>query len=109
MAVYVDPGMEWPVQSNWRGGWVSHLYADTPDELHRFARRIGLKRWWCSDTTQPGSALLHYDLTKGMRKKAVAAGAVEKDFKHMSRFRRSMLDRDREVEENLFKRGMHLW
>jgi glycine/D-amino acid oxidase-like deaminating enzyme len=48
------------------------MYADTLDELHDLARRVGLKRAWFQDGT-----LQHYDLTPGRRAAAVAAGAVE--------------------------------
>jgi ribA/ribD-fused uncharacterized protein len=53
-----------------------HLIADTDDELHMFAARIGLRRAWAQ---QPGTAWSHYDLTPGKRAQAVAAGAVEID------------------------------
>ena len=45
------------------------------EALHAFANRIGLKRRWCSDVTQPRSRPIHYDLTKFMRKLALRAGA----------------------------------
>lgn len=82
MPVFVDPPMEWPVLPHWPYGWVSHLYADTPGELHEFAERIGLKRRWCSDHTQPNSRLLHYDLSPNKRRQAVRAGAVEVPHEH---------------------------
>jgi hypothetical protein len=49
-----------------------HMIADTVEELHRFARRIGLKREWFQDTRNP-----HYDLTPGRRALALRLGAVE--------------------------------
>jgi hypothetical protein len=48
-----------------------HLIADTDEELHALATRIGLKRAWFQGN--------HYDLTPGRRALAVAAGAVELD------------------------------
>ena len=57
----------------------THLGATTEDELHRFARRIGLKRRWFQPTRYP-----HYDLTTPrMVAKALAAGAnkvTKRDF-----------------------------
>jgi hypothetical protein len=57
-----------------------HLTADTQDELHEFAARLGLKRSYF----QPGrplggkpSPFWHYDLTAGKRAQAVALGARE--------------------------------
>ncbi len=53
-----------------RSRW-SHLTADTLDELHEFAvRKLGLKRSWFQDGRHP-----HYDLTEGMRWKALRLGA----------------------------------
>lgn len=70
MAVYVDSLIDY----GWKYGPSCHLIADTVDELHDFAQRIGLKRAWF----QTGkSGLPHYDLTAGRRKQAVALGAVE--------------------------------
>ena len=58
----------------------SHLTADTQDELHAFALCLGLKRSYF----QPGksycgkeSVAWHYDVTKGMRLKALNMGAQE--------------------------------
>jgi len=47
-----------------------HLIADTLEELHRFARKIGMKAEWFQDTRIP-----HYDLLKGKSKVAIAKGA----------------------------------
>lgn len=46
-----------------------HMIADTEDELHALARRIGLKRAWFQAD--------HYDLVPGRRAAAIAAGATE--------------------------------
>jgi hypothetical protein len=51
-----------------------HLYADTPEELHAAAARIGMRRSW-AQTSRTG--VEHYDLTPGRRAHAVAAGARE--------------------------------
>lgn len=50
-----------------------HLFADEADseELHAFARRIGMRREWFQRN--------HYDLTPGRRAAAVKAGAREVD------------------------------
>lgn len=49
----------------------AHLTADTLEELHAFARRIGLKRAWFQDKRVP-----HYDLSPGKRELALKHGAV---------------------------------
>jgi len=49
-----------------------HLIADTKDELHRFAERLGLKRAWFQDRGR----LPHYDLTTDRAKRrALGVGA----------------------------------
>jgi hypothetical protein len=48
------------------------MIADTNEELHAMAAKIGLKRAWFQTNLEP-----HYDLTASKRKQAVAAGAVE--------------------------------
>ena len=65
--VYVDTLAE----AKWKWGKSCHLFADSIDELHEFARAIGLKREWFQ------KGFPHYDLTTAMRKKAVSAGAQE--------------------------------
>jgi len=69
MAVYVDELHNF----GWRLGPSCHLTADTNEELHAFAARIGLKRSWFQKSTSGP----HYDLTVGKRVQAVAAGALE--------------------------------
>lgn len=49
-----------------------HLLADSPDELHAFASRLGLKRKWFQDGRWP-----HYDLTASKRDLAVGLGAEQ--------------------------------
>ena len=47
MGVYVDDS-----HISWRGKHWSHLQADTAEELHAFAQKLGLKRAWFQ--TKPG-------------------------------------------------------
>lgn len=67
MAVYVDA-------SSYRVGrmMMCHMAADTLDELHAMADRLGVKRWFQS---KPGAP--HYDICKANRAKAIRFGAVE--------------------------------
>ena len=89
MSVYVDPMFPCMTNANWRWRESCHLWADTENELHDFAARIGLRRaWYQKDATLP-----HYDLTSGRRVKAVALGAIEvsrADFAALIRQRRGM-------------------
>ncbi len=66
MAVYVDEeGIRW------RGREWCHLVADSLDELHTFAAKLGLRRsWFQSKTRYP-----HYDVTTSVRVRALALGA----------------------------------
>lgn len=77
MTVYVDDAFirTEPGYLGMRFGAVwCHMTADTKDELHEFAGSIGLKRSWFQDKPR---GLWHYDVTKAVRSRAVAAGAVE--------------------------------
>ena len=78
MAVYVDNAN---IQASVPNGprvhtsqW-SHLMADTLPELEAFARRLRLHPAWL----QMKPSGVHYDLTAGKRRQAVALGAVEID------------------------------
>jgi len=73
--VYVDELTVCIRSKKWPYGWSCHLVADSVEELHYFAGRMGLKPSWF----QGQSSLPHYDLTYGMRKRAVAFGAIEID------------------------------
>lgn len=68
MAVYVDEAI-W----NWQGRKWCHLLADDIDELHRFARTLGLQR--TSYQGPPKTPNPHYDLTGFERRRAIAHGA----------------------------------
>ena len=74
MAAYVDDLQVWPnARGIFRAG-SCHLAADTLDELHEFAARLGMRRAWF----QSGNGRHpHYDLVKSRRDRAVALGALE--------------------------------
>lgn len=67
MGVYVDN-----MQIEWRGKKWCHLVADSIEELHLFADRLGLRRDWF----QGSASYPHYDVTVNMRKKALNSGAM---------------------------------
>lgn len=79
MTAYVDElvdhptGAIQPTARRWGHTWC-HLFADTVEELHEFAARIGMKRAWFQGHH---NALPHYDLIPSRRKAAVRAGAQE--------------------------------
>lgn len=85
MAVYVDN-----VKIAWRGRHWCHLVADSLDELHRFAKSLGLKRTWF----QAHASLPHYDVTVEIRAMALSRGAVAAD-------RRMLVSRGRQLKVEL--------
>lgn len=75
MTVYVDELRRRPTTIACFRAGSCHLTADSLDELHAFAARIGLRREWAQ--LPPEHRIPHYDLTAGRREAAIAAGAVE--------------------------------
>lgn len=68
MSVYVDD-MEAP----YRGMKMCHMLADTEEELHAMAARIGMARKWHQ---KAGTARSHYDICLSKKALARAAGAI---------------------------------
>jgi len=66
MPIYVDNA-----RIKWIGKEWCHLVADTLDELHDFAKLLGLKRSWY----QQSASYPHYDVTVSIRQKAIQLGA----------------------------------
>ena len=67
MTVYVDDAV-----TLWRGRRWAHLMADTLDELHAMAERLGVPRRAFQDKRSGA----HYDLTEELRGQALRLGAV---------------------------------
>lgn len=67
MTVYIDDAAN--VYLNMK---MSHMIADTDDELHAMAQTIGLKREWFQVQSIP-----HYDVCQSKRKLAINRGAVQ--------------------------------
>lgn len=74
MTVYVDDAM-----IPFRNMLMSHMTADTVEELHAMADAIGLKRAWAQ--LPPEHSIPHYDVSVGKRLMAIRAGAVEEDWR----------------------------
>lgn len=67
--MYVDEAV-WPF-----GRMVMcHMLADTDDELHAMADKLGVSRRWHQNTKYS-----HYDICKSKRALAVSFGAIEID------------------------------
>lgn len=69
MTVYVDD-----LKTPYRRMLMSHMIADTDDELHAMAQSIGVARkHWQSPDNHSTS---HYDICQQMKEKALHAGAI---------------------------------
>lgn len=86
MAVYVDDAM-----ISWRRGKWSHMTADTIDELHDMARRIGMRRGWFQDKPHHQ----HYDITMTRRRDAIRLGAIPLSTRDYARKVMKMTGRDK--------------
>lgn len=65
MTILVDAAI-W----RWRGRRWAHLASDTSyEELHDFARRLGLRREWFQGD--------HYDIPEAVHERAILLGALE--------------------------------
>jgi hypothetical protein len=77
VTVYVD-NVRIPATVGRRHAHWSHLTADTQDELHDFAERLGLRRaWFQRGKSYAGRPPVgwHYDVTDEIRLQALALGA----------------------------------
>jgi hypothetical protein len=66
MTVYVDDA-----KNEFRGMIMSHMIADTVDELHQMADDLGLFRAWYQPKSFP-----HYDVTPRVSQQAIRLGAI---------------------------------
>lgn len=70
MSVYIDD-MEKPYRNRPdRIYKLNHMIADSVDELHEMAQKIGLKSQWFQPKSFP-----HYDVTIAKKKEAIKLGA----------------------------------
>lgn len=110
MTIYVDSVFIPARVGSIRGKWC-HLVTDQYDsaELHPFAVKIGLKRaWFQFRSKQAGGGvgppwLWHYDVTEGMRLKAIDAGAVVLEGWRLG----SIMDKKREIFGRLSEEDKH--
>ena len=79
MPVYVDK-----MKNTFRNMVMCHMLADTVEELHKMAKKIGLKKEWYQPKSMP-----HYDLSQSKRAVALKKGAIElSDEKFMELYRK---------------------
>lgn len=72
MTVYVDD-----VRHEFGRMVMCHMWADTEDELHAMADRIGLQRRWFQQP--PKASWKHYDISLGKKDLALQNGALLTD------------------------------
>ena len=58
------------VPKKWEGG--GHLFGTDLEELHEFAKKLGLRREWYQ-----GKQFPHYDLVRTKRAQAILLGAID--------------------------------
>lgn len=81
MTVYVDDA-----GISYRGRRRHHLTADSKEELHTFAAKIGVRRcWYHGGRTHP-----HYDVTDPQRSSALLSGAIPVDTRRLSEIARRL-------------------
>jgi hypothetical protein len=73
MPVYVDDMYQSPAGQFGRMK-MSHLLADTDEELHAMADKIGVARRWRQSPEKTSGS--HYDIAKAKRSQALALGAI---------------------------------
>jgi hypothetical protein len=87
MTVYVDHAFAYGEWGRWSGG--GHLQADTTEELHAFADRMGMRReWFQSKPSRTEND--HYDLTEKGRALALELGAIAEDRRAGTRRRQAI-------------------
>ena len=91
MAVYVDDMYKSPMGQFGRMK-MSHMIADTHEELMDMAQKIGINKKWIQ---YPGAYREHFDVSMSLRKKAVEFGAIEITM-------RQLADKTAELECNLY-------
>jgi len=79
MTVYVDKA-----RNQHRRMTMCHMVADSLEELHAMAEKIGMKKEWFQPKSFP-----HYDVSLTRRKLAVQYGAVEITRRELGLFMRN--------------------
>lgn len=88
MAVYVDSH-----NASFGRMIMCHMIADTLDELHGMAAKIGMRRDWFQHGSFP-----HYDVCKSRRALAVGFGAIEVDRRGLVNVMRRVRGQEKAIE-----------
>lgn len=82
MPVYVDDMYKYPMGRFGRMK-MSHMIADTNEELHDMAKKIGVARRWCQKENL-GKGYIHYDIAMNKRELAISFGAKSISLRELS-------------------------
>jgi hypothetical protein len=97
MTVYVDDWRQRARLGHVDARW-SHLIADSDEELHAFATRLGMKHaWFQTDPRRPHRS--HYDVTEALRRQAISLGAVAITWRDIGRMMRERRQRALQASE----------
>lgn len=91
MAVYVDDMYKVPM-GQYRGMRMSHMIADTEEELHTMADSIGVNSRWYQGN--------HYDICLSKRSKAVKLGAIELTMRELVQKLKSIRSNNAHAQSN---------
>lgn len=85
MPVYVDKITAYPKsmvkgEAARYGVQWSHLWADTEEELHELAQKIGMSRSWWQKPHHKWDVSGHYDVVPSRRVRALEAGAISRSY-----------------------------
>jgi Protein of unknown function (DUF4031) len=83
VTVYVDDMYLYPLGQFGRMK-MSHMMADTTEELLAMADKIGVARRWVQHAGTPKE---HFDIAKSKREEAIALGAIPMTVKELSEWR----------------------
>jgi hypothetical protein len=72
MSVFVDD-----VRHQFGRMVMCHMWADTEEELHKMAEKIGIQRKWFQ--CPPKASWKHYDISLSKKKEAISLGAILTD------------------------------
>ena len=86
MSVYVDDMCDTHLGAVGRMK-MSHMIADTTEELLVMADRIGVSRKWIQ---YPGTDREHFDIAKSKRAAAIAAGAISMSMRELALTRKAI-------------------
>ena len=82
MTVYVDDMYKYPL-GEFRNMKMSHLIADTEEELLTFVKKIGVNPKWIQHR-ELGKGNVHFDISLSKRRLAIQYGAKQITLKELS-------------------------